>query len=102
MVAGVIPFSNLKKSGTLSARIKFKIFFCYIYSFTAETLFLRLYINMKEILKFDDESLTYEDKIDETALKSFGIKYIFPWQRMVISNILDAAENSVSDLKEEY
>ena len=56
---------------------------------------------MKEILNFDDESLSYEDKIDETALKSFGIKYIFPWQRMVISNILDAAENSVSGLKEE-
>ena len=100
-IAGVNSFSKHKKSGTLSARIKFKIFFCYIYSFTAETLFLRLYINMKEILKFDDESLTYEDKIDETALKSFGIKYIFPWQRMVISNILDAAENSVSGVKEE-
>ena len=64
-------------------------------------MFFRLYINMKEILNFDDESLTYEDKIDETALKSFGIKYIFPWQRMVISNILDAAENSVLNLKEE-
>ncbi len=31
-----------------------------------------------------------KDEITSIAQKNFGIKYLYPWQRMVISNILDA------------
>lgn len=48
---------------------------------------------MSENLKFDDEELAYEDPVDKVTLEAFGIKYIFPWQRMVITNILEAAQN---------
>lgn len=50
---------------------------------------------MSEIEKFDDEDLDYSDSVEKTAFETFGIKYIFPWQRMVISNILDGAENPI-------
>lgn len=32
------------------------------------------------------------DLVARTAFESFGIKYLFPWQRLVISNILEAFE----------
>ena len=32
------------------------------------------------------------DLLDETARKLFGLRYLFPYQRLVISNILEAAE----------
>ena len=39
------------------------------------------------------EAACKEDMADaETARKFFGIAYLYPWQRMVIANILDAAE----------
>ena len=33
-----------------------------------------------------------EDPVAITALKTFGIKYLFPWQRLVIENILEAMD----------
>jgi len=33
-----------------------------------------------------------EDIVAKTALENFGIKYMFPWQRLVVSNILEAYE----------
>lgn len=40
---------------------------------------------------FDAEDLDYEsDLVSKTAFDFFGIKYLYPWQRMVIANILDA------------
>ena len=38
----------------------------------------------------DDEGLLYEDEATMAARKAFGISYLFPWQRLVISNILDS------------
>lgn len=44
------------------------------------------------------ESQENEDIVAKVALENFGIKYLFPWQRLVIANILDAA-NSQEDRK---
>ncbi|MCR4741284.1 MAG: RecQ family ATP-dependent DNA helicase [Treponema sp.] len=40
----------------------------------------------------DPEELYSEDLISRLAFEKFGIKYIFPWQRLVVSNILEAIE----------
>ena len=32
------------------------------------------------------------DEVQQVALNSFGIKYLYPWQRIVIANILDAVK----------
>lgn len=41
-----------------------------------------------------------EDFVTQLAYKNFGIKYLFPWQRLVIANILEAYE--YNQHKEEY
>ena len=33
------------------------------------------------------------DEVQQVALNSFGIKYLYPWQRIVIANILDAVKS---------
>ena len=33
-----------------------------------------------------------DDLVTRTAKENFGIKYLYPWQRMVIENILGAYE----------
>ncbi len=33
-----------------------------------------------------------KDPVSRTAEKVFGVKYLFPWQRLVIANILDAVD----------
>ena len=38
------------------------------------------------------EEITPPDLIRQTAEENFGIKYLYPWQRMVIENILQAYE----------
>jgi ATP-dependent DNA helicase RecQ len=38
-----------------------------------------------------------EDPVTETAQQIFGIPYLYPWQRLVIANILDAAEEQNHD-----
>lgn len=44
-----------------------------------------------ENIKIDtDEALYENDIVGKTAFENFGIKYLFPWQRMVIANILEA------------
>lgn len=49
---------------------------------------------MEEILKTDadEEELYANDIIAGTAYRNFGIRYMFPWQRLVVSNILEAYE----------
>ena len=51
-----------------------------------------------EIQELDEEKVTYSlaeyDEVSKSALDAFGIKYLFPWQRIVISNILDSAQQS--------
>ncbi len=34
--------------------------------------------------------LTEEDPVTRTARENFGIQYLYPWQRMVIANILES------------
>lgn len=45
---------------------------------------------MKQELKMDAEEKFCDDAVTLEAFKRFGIKYIFPWQRLVIENILDS------------
>ena len=33
-----------------------------------------------------------DDFVTQTAYKNFGIKYLYPWQRLVVANILEAYE----------
>lgn len=49
---------------------------------------------MEEIIKIDTQEPIYEDDpVAKAAYENFGIKYMFPWQRMVVANILEAYEN---------
>lgn len=59
---------------------------------------------MEEPIKIDTEEDIYQnDEVAKAAFDNFGIKYLFPWQRMVISNILEAYEyhKQISKLSEE-
>ena len=49
---------------------------------------------MEEVTRIDaDEDELYADDLAaRTAWKNFGIRYMFPWQRLVVSNILEACE----------
>lgn len=48
---------------------------------------------MEDYLKIDTEEAIYDDDfVAKAALDSFGIKYLFPWQRLVVANILEAYE----------
>lgn len=43
------------------------------------------------------ESSFFRDPVTETAEKVFSISYLYPWQRIVIANILDAAASVISE-----
>lgn len=48
---------------------------------------------MEDLVKNSSENDLYsDDLVARTAFENFGIKYLFPWQRMVIANILEAYE----------
>jgi len=48
---------------------------------------------MEEILKIDGGPEIYEeDPVVKAAYENFGIKYLYPWQRLVVANILEAYE----------
>ena len=48
---------------------------------------------MEEIIKIDEDDSIYEDDpVAKSAYNNFGIRYLFPWQRMVISNIMESYE----------
>lgn len=47
---------------------------------------------MEENLKFDADEIFSDDPAAQAALENYGIKYLFPWQRLVIANIMDAAK----------
>ena len=38
-----------------------------------------------------DFNFESDDTVTQAAVKAFGIKYLYPWQRIVIANILDSA-----------
>ena len=47
-----------------------------------------------EIIKIDDDDSIYDDDpVAKVAYVNFGIRYMFPWQRLVVANIMDAYEN---------
>ena len=41
------------------------------------------------------------DEVTAAAKKSFGIDYLFPWQRIVIANIMDAASVYAGNMPED-
>ena len=46
-----------------------------------------------EIIKIDtDDSIYEDDPVAQAAFVNFGIRYLFPWQRMVIANIMESYE----------
>ncbi len=45
---------------------------------------------MDELVKFDAEDFFCDDPAAMAALENFGIKYLFPWQRLVVANIMDS------------
>lgn len=46
---------------------------------------------MKNVVEVSsDQNLYEDDPVAKAAFESFGIKYLFPWQRLVIANILEA------------
>lgn len=48
----------------------------------------------------EDEVFESEDYITQVAYDNFGIKYLYPWQRLVIANILEAYDYQLH--KDEY
>lgn len=47
---------------------------------------------MEEDLKIDADEIFSDDEAALACLDAFGINYMFPWQRLVVANIMDAAE----------
>ena len=46
---------------------------------------------MEEIIKLHaDDSIYEDDPAAKAAYENFGIRYLFPWQRMAIANIMEA------------
>lgn len=43
-------------------------------------------------MEIETEPFTSEDYVTQTAYNAFGIKYLYPWQRLVVANILEAYE----------
>lgn len=43
---------------------------------------------------FEAEASEVDDEVLSVAKNVFGVKYLFPWQRLVIGNILDAAADA--------
>lgn len=43
-----------------------------------------------EELKIDADDISYDDIVSKAAYENFGIKYLFPWQRLVVANIMEA------------
>ena len=52
-----------------------------------------------ENFRIDENDSIYEDDpVAKAAYENFGIRYLFPWQRMVIANILESYEAGQSDI----
>lgn len=59
---------------------------------------------MEDLVKVSsDDDLYSFDEVARAAFENFGIKYLFPWQRMVIANILEAyrAYSKITAMSEE-
>ena len=53
---------------------------------------------MEKFIIDADESIYEDDPVARAAYVNFGIRYMFPWQRLVVSNIMEAYENWKSGL----
>ena len=40
-----------------------------------------------------DDSIYEDDPVAKAAHDNFGIRYLFPWQRMVIANIMESYDS---------
>ena len=49
----------------------------------------------------EEENTLDSDEVLQAAKKAFGISYFFPWQRIVIANILDSANPGNDILKDD-
>ncbi len=47
-----------------------------------------------------DEEFLEKDAVSELAEKTFGIKYLYPWQKLVISDILDGFADEGAETKQ--
>ncbi len=57
---------------------------------------------MDEIIFDEKDALQTEiDPITQLAQDAYGISYLYPWQRLVIANILDATQRSEADKDKE-
>ena len=55
-----------------------------------------------ENFKIDEGEWIYDDDpVARAAYDNFGIRYLFPWQRLVVSNIMESYENWRTGLAEE-
>lgn len=45
---------------------------------------------MEELVKLYADDFCPDDPAAQAALENFGIKYLFPWQRLVVGNIMDS------------
>lgn len=52
--------------------------------------FILLFNFMEELVKLDADDFCPDDPAAQVALENFGIKYLFPWQRLVVGNIMDS------------
>ena len=52
--------------------------------------FILLFNFMEELVKLDADDFCPDDPAAQAALENFGIKYLFPWQRLVVGNIMDS------------
>ncbi len=50
---------------------------------------------------FSDEESLFCDEVTRAVYKNFGISYLYPWQRIVISNILDSVSITKPDSRSE-
>ena len=52
----------------------------------------------------EEEPINQHDIVTTTAQQAFGIKYLYPWQRLVIANILDAvsAQENLENLEKQF
>lgn len=52
--------------------------------------FILLFNFMEELVKLYADDFCPDDPAAQAALENFGIKYLFPWQRLVVGNIMDS------------
>ena len=52
------------------------------------------FIQLEEENEIECDAAAEKDYVTEAAKNAFGITYLYPWQRIVISNILEPNEDN--------